>query len=93
MIRIVQLHIKEEAIATFQEVFTAHQNLITAFEGCHKLELWQVTDNAQKFITYSIWEDETALIRYRNSDLFTNLWTRVKPLFESKAEAWSLQKL
>lgn len=93
MIRIVQLHIKKEAIDTFQKVFNNHQNQITAFEGCHKLELWQVAGHKQRFITYSIWEDESALSNYRNSDLFTHVWSMVKPLLESKAEAWSQEKL
>jgi quinol monooxygenase YgiN len=40
-------------------------------------------------MTYSHWEDEGALNAYRSSELFSNLWAKIKPKFSKKPEAWS----
>ncbi|MBL7795100.1 MAG: antibiotic biosynthesis monooxygenase, partial [Saprospiraceae bacterium] len=41
----------------------------------------------------SIWDDEAALERYRESELFQATWERTKALFAEKAEAWSVTVL
>ena len=40
-------------------------------------------------MTYSHWDDKEALDNYRESDLFSGLWTKIKPMFGAKPEAWS----
>ena len=40
--------------------------------------------------TISHWDSEAALELYRQSELFKFTWAKTKPLFEEKAQAWSL---
>jgi heme-degrading monooxygenase HmoA len=42
-------------------------------------------------MTYSIWDSEEALNNYRDSELFGELWPKIKPWFAAKAEAWSVK--
>merc|ERR1711935_38504 len=66
---------------------------IRAFEGCSYLELYQDKNNTETFFTYSRWENDADLENYRTSDLFKNIWATTKPMFRSKAEAWSVNTL
>lgn len=84
------MHFREEHIATFQQLFEEKKQLIRNREGCHHLELWQDTRNPAVFFTYSIWESEAYLDKYRYSDLFKTVWGLTKALFSEKAKAWSV---
>lgn len=75
----------EEFIANFEE----NKKNIRAFGGCFKLQLLQDKHNTNIFFTYSYWVDEPSLERYRNSELFTEVWAKTKVLFNAKPVAWS----
>jgi quinol monooxygenase YgiN len=75
----------EEFLSNFEE----NKRKIRAFEGCCKLQLLQDQDKTNIFFTYSYWQDETSLERYRNSELFKGVWTKTKVLFNAKPLAWS----
>jgi hypothetical protein len=47
--------------------------------------------NTNRFFTYSIWSDETALENYRHSEVFKGIWAKTKILFNEKPEAWSME--
>ena len=61
--------------------------------GNRFLELYQDKNNKSIFFTYSYWETEADLENYRNSELFYDVWTFTKKLFNDKPEAWSVDKL
>lgn len=88
--RIVKLSFDPLKIETFLENFNNNKDKIRNFEGCRLLELYQDKNNESIFFTYSFWESETHLENYRNSELFKNVWTQTKILFNSKPEAWSV---
>jgi quinol monooxygenase YgiN len=89
--RIVKMTFREDAVETFrEEVFEQSKALIRAFPGCRHMELLQQTGRPNVLCTLSVWDDETALNNYRESELFQNTWTRTKALFAHKAEAWSM---
>ena len=71
LVRIVQLTFKSEELDHFFEDFEVHKNKIAAFEGCGGMQLLQEIDNPCVIMTYSHWEDESALNTYRNSELFS----------------------
>lgn len=75
----------DEFLANFDE----NKSKIRAFEGCTKLHLLQDQHNTNIFFTYSYWQDETYLERYRNSELFKAVWAKTKILFNAKPQAWS----
>ena len=91
--RIVKMEFKNEKIPQFLTNFEIVKEKIRAFEGCSFLELYRDKNNEDIFFTYSRWEDESDLDNYRNSELFKNVWATTKPMFRSKAQAWSVDTL
>tara|TARA_R110000787_G_scaffold188717_1_gene300488 strand:+ start:9851 stop:10126 length:276 start_codon:yes stop_codon:yes gene_type:complete len=87
------MEFKKEEVPTFLINFEKIKEKIRAFEGCSYLELYQDKNNSETFFTYSRWEDEDDLENYRTSDLFKNIWATTKPMFRSKAQAWSVDTL
>ncbi len=92
-VRIVKMSFSEEHIDDFLNNFEENKNKIRAFKGCNLLELYRDKVNSNIFFTYSYWESENDLEHYRQSDLFKSVWLQTKALFNSKPEAWSLDKL
>ena len=66
---------------------------IRAFDGCTFLELYQDKNNKNIFFTYSKWEKESDLENYRTRNIFRSVWAKTKPMFRSKAKAWSIDTL
>ncbi len=93
MIRIVKMTFDPAKVNEFLENFEQVKHKIRAFEGVKHLELLNDKNKSNIYFTYSIWEDETYLEKYRNSDLFKSVWAVTKPLFIEKAEAWSVDSL
>jgi heme-degrading monooxygenase HmoA len=83
----------EEKISKFLENFEFIKEKIRNVPGNRLLELYQDKNNQTIFFTYSYWETEQDLENYRNSELFFEIWTDTKKLFNNKPEAWSVNKL
>ena len=66
--------------------------MIRSFDGCSHLELWQQAGTSNVFFTYSWWESEDHLNKYRFSELFKDTWAKTKALFAAKPEAWSVEQ-
>ena len=77
----------------FLHVFSSHKESIRNFPGCRFLELYQDKENSAIFFTYSYWENETDLENYRRSELFKNVWSKTKIMFNDKPQAWSVDKV
>ncbi|MDO1500480.1 antibiotic biosynthesis monooxygenase family protein [Winogradskyella maritima] len=92
LVRVVKLSFKPEDIETFLANFETNKDKIRNFEGCEHLELWQDEYKSNQFFTYSHWVSEDALNNYRQSELFKNVWSKTKPLFNAKPEAWSVRQ-
>ena len=82
-----------EKIADFLANFESVKQNIRNFEGNQFLELYQDKNDPCIFFTYSYWENEAALEKYRNSILFNEVWSYTKTLFSDKPEAWSVDLL
>jgi heme-degrading monooxygenase HmoA len=83
----------EENISAFLENFELMKIHIRNAPGNRFLELYQDKNNPSILFTYSYWETEADLENYRKSELFDEVWTFTKKLFNDKPEAWSLDKL
>ena len=90
--RIVKLSFKPEHISEFERIFEASHQLIKKFDGCISLELLQDIAHPHIFFTYSQWQSEGHLNAYRNSELFKEVWSQTKILFNAQPEAWSVLK-
>lgn len=89
--RIVKMTFRPDGVEPFvQEVFEQSKAQIRAFPGCRHMELLQHTDDPNVLFTFSIWDDQAALDRYRQSELFQGTWAKTKALFAEKAAAWSV---
>ncbi|MFO8098839.1 MAG: antibiotic biosynthesis monooxygenase [Salinibacter sp.] len=89
LVRIVRMTFRVDAVDSFLEHFDASAPQIRAFPGCRHLELWRDADTPTVCTTYSHWEHQAALDRYRESPLFRSTWNRVKPLFSDRPAAHS----
>ena len=93
LVRIVKMGFYKQNIEVFLQNFEATKTRIRAFEGCHFLELYRDKKDPCIFFTYSFWDSEEALETYRQSELFNTVWSKVKPLFSIRPEAWSVDKM
>lgn len=91
--RIVKMDFEKNNVESFLENFQSVKSKIRNFPGCQFLELYKDKNSETIFFTYSRWEDEKDLEAYRKSDLFREVWSVTKPLFQNKAEAWSVDTL
>lgn len=88
--RIVKMEFEAENVEAFLDNFETVKDKIRNFPGCSYLELWRDKRDSSIFFTHSRWETEGQLEDYRNSSLFKEVWATTKPLFRSKAQAWSV---
>lgn len=91
--RIVKLTLKAENISSFEKLFDETHKSIRNFKGCVHLELFRDTNDPRIFFTYSKWKNVTYLEAYRHSEFFKSIWAKTKPLFEEKAQAWSVESI
>ena len=89
MVRIVKLTFKTSELESFLNHFETVKEKINDFPGCKGMQLLLDKNNKGVVFTYSKWESEEALEKYRNSDLFQSIWPVVKKWFDAKPQAWS----
>lgn len=87
--RIVKLTFQAELVPDFMAIFEESKDKIRAFDGNLHLELLQDVAQPTVLFTLSFWENEAALERYRQSELFRATWARTKALFADKPAAWT----
>lgn len=90
ILRIVRMEFQPEKLGEFLSIFDKSKQLIRHFEGCKALQLHSDARNVNIRYTYSFWESEAALEKYRNSELFQTTWAATKVLFAAKPQAFSL---
>ena len=77
----------------FKVLFASIKHKILQAEGCFHLELWRDVSNKNVFFTYSKWENELFLDKYKQSDVFKNAWPKAKAMFAKKPAAWSVKQI
>ncbi len=82
-----------ECVPDFLELFNEVSDLIRQQDGCRSLVLWQDKTDPAVLFTYSQWQSDADLDRYRQSELFQQTWARTKAMFQDKAQAWSLHQI
>jgi (4S)-4-hydroxy-5-phosphonooxypentane-2,3-dione isomerase len=90
--RYVKMTFKPECADEFVKIFRTNRDRIAAFRGCSHLELQHSEAEPFVFTTFSIWDKTESLDAYRDSELFREIWSRVKPMFAKKPEAVSIKK-
>jgi quinol monooxygenase YgiN len=91
--RVVKIHFQKEKIAEFLAFFETIKWKVAQQENCLGMKLLQDKNKPEIVFTYSLWKEEAALERYRDSALFSEeVWPKIKPWFKEKAEAWTLEE-
>lgn len=91
--RIVKLTFHAENTEAFITIFENSKSLIRSFPGCQHVELLRDKKQPSIFFTFSLWDSESALENYRQSELFQNTWKKTKALFSDKPAAWTVELL
>ncbi len=91
--RIVKLTIKPSRYPEFIRTYSEAQKTIRTFEGCVELSVYNDVHHPSVIFTLSKWRSENDLDHYRFSEFFKDMWSKVKPMFDAKAEAWSLEAI
>jgi len=76
----------------FLNIFNGSKDKIQNFDGCIHLELLKEVHSACVYTTYSHWQSEEKLNKYRNSELFKTVWAKTKTLFSDKPIAHSYER-
>ena len=86
------MHFIESGVEEFLGIFEQHKIAIRNFTGCSHLQLLRDKDDPLCFSTLSYWDNAESLENYRKSELFGDVWGRVKTLFSERSQAYSLEK-
>lgn len=92
LIRVVHMTFQPERVKDFLIIFENSKDKIKDSEGCLHLELLKDYHDENIFSTYSYWESEEHLDRYRSSEVFKNIWSETKGLFSEKPNVFSFKK-
>ncbi|MDX2003391.1 MAG: antibiotic biosynthesis monooxygenase family protein [Chitinophagales bacterium] len=92
IVRIVKLTFQPDRVDDFLGIFNEMKELISSSPGCLSLTLLRDKGRNNIFFTYSTWEDEASLEAYRQSETFSDVWSKAKVAFSDKPEAWTLQE-
>lgn len=91
--RIVKLTITPSQKDEFINIFVTNKEHIRGFKGCMHVELLQDKKYDNIFFTYSKWESQEFIEKYRKSELFGEVWKKTKACFCAPPEAWSVNEL
>ncbi len=86
------MHFTEAGVEEFLRIFDQHKAAIRNFPGCSHLQLLKDADGSTTYTTLSHWDEAQSLENYRKSQLFGEVWGRVKTLFAERSQAFSLEK-
>lgn len=92
-VRIVKMSFDPKYVSEFLDLFHSKKTQIRNNPGCSLLELYRDKNNPNVFFTYSYWQAEEDLEKYRNSALFKEVWAQTKKYFKDKPLAWSVDKM
>ena len=90
LIRIVRMDFEPTKVKDFLSLFETVENKIASFPGCNHLQLCKDAKLDHVYYTFSKWESEGDLEKYRHSELFEDTWAKTKVLFGGKPLAYSL---
>jgi len=93
LIRYVRMTFQEEKVEAFLKIFDESKEKIRKMEGCQHLELMRDINYPNIFMTHSHWNSEEDLNKYRDSDVFKEVWAQTKVLFADRPMAFSVESV
>lgn len=90
--RIVHLFIDKKNEQDFLDMFSEKKQLIRNFEGCHYLNLLSKDHGTYvQFSTFSHWRSQKDLDKYREGNVFGQVWPQTKQWMVKKPQAESFE--
>ena len=89
LLRLVKMEFDPARVEAFDDLFARTQTCIEAMPGCHQVLLLKGHGDKPIRTTLSWWEHEYDLQVYRKSQLFGEIWPKMKAMFSSPPVAWS----
>ena len=89
--RIVKMTFGAEYCKDFESYFDEIKNQVGNQPGCKGVKLLRDISQNGVYFTYSVWDNEVSLDNYRHTELFAQVWPKVKKWFVDKPEAWSTE--
>mgnify|MGYP000117484155 CR=1 FL=1 len=89
--RIVKMTFELDRSEEFEGFFNEIKDQIAAQPGCFSVKLLRDKLDSGVFFTYSVWDEQSSLDAYRQTELFGMVWPKVKNWFTAKPEAWSTE--
>lgn len=93
IVRIVRLEFEKEKAEDFVSLWEEVKEKVRNQPGCRRLELLRDISEEYVFFTYSYWDAQEDLDRYRHSAFFGETWRRTKALFGGRPMAWSVRSV
>lgn len=90
IIRLVKMQFTQDQRNDFVSLFNDRKEKIKGQEGCHSVRLFNDIKDENTFFTYSVWNSEDDLNKYRHSEFFKETWATTKSMFNGKPNAWSV---
>ena len=84
---------KSEHAQDFLTFVEGIKGKIMNMEGCLSLDILRDKSNTNIFFTYSKWESEIFLEKYRESEFFVKVWSSAKVWFSDKPQAWTVENV
>ncbi len=89
--RIVKMTFRKEKCDEFETYFSEIMDRVAGQPGCSGVKLLKEKGDSGVFFTYSVWDNQESLDAYRHTELFGQVWPKVKAWFADKPEAWSTE--
>ncbi len=93
LIRLVRLTFKHDFIESFLELYKSHHDLLVKQAGFHSVILINDLDQPNVFLTLSLWRSKDHLERYRQSEVFSSTWSKIKPWFANPPVVQNLRQI
>jgi len=91
ILRIVKMEFRIDQLDDFDGLFVSNEAAIAGMPGCRGVKLLKGANNPSIRTTLSWWDSEQDLERYRQSEVFGNVWPKTKSMFAASPIAWSVE--
>ncbi|OFX61669.1 MAG: hypothetical protein A2046_04560 [Bacteroidetes bacterium GWA2_30_7] len=92
IVRIVKMQVNESNKVLFKQTLKDYQPLLKKQKGCMQIDMLNDKKIKDIYYSYTIWDNEENLKKYKNSDFYKELSSKVLPLCEKEPQAWTVDE-
>ena len=91
--RIVKMTVDEKNVGDFRKYFENYNQQIMQVDGCHHHDFLEDKNDPTTFFTYTTWETERQIERYRRSEMHRLHKEKMKEFYAKDDIAWTVEKI